>query len=255
MPQDHPLLVAQLTDTHLFANEHGEMFGVRTAQSLRAVLEEVKPLQPQPNLLLLTGDLSQDETLDSYIHLREVISSLDIPAYWLPGNHDTPSLMEQILETTPISPEKSLQVGNWNVLLLNSAVPECVYGKLSSESLAWLEEQLQQKSEQPTLVALHHPPVAIASTWMDEINLRNPEDLYVILDRHPQVKVVLFGHIHQEFDTYRNAIRYLGTPSTCVQFQPQSREFAIDELQPGFRLLTLYADGSHATTVKRIAYG
>ena len=87
---------------------------------------------------------------------------------------------------------------------------------------------------------------------MDKINLRNYDEFLAVCDRYPQIKLVIFGHIHQEFDTRRGNVRYLGSPSTCVQFQPQSKEFAIDkQAQPGFRLINLFADGTYNTEIIR----
>jgi Icc protein len=253
MTQTSPLLIAQLSDTHLFADEQQTLVGLPTARSLQAVLEQLQTLQPQPDLLLLTGDLSQDETKASYQQLHTLIAPLNIPTYWLPGNHDQIEIMQQVLDTPPLSTQKSFQQGGWNFILLNSAVPGCVYGQLSAEDLAGLEQQLQTLGDRPTLLALHHPPLPIASDWMDDINLHNAAALFAVLERHPQVKLVLFGHIHQEFDQLYQGVRYLGAPSTCVQFKPKSRSFAVDELKPGFRLLTLYADGTFTTDVKRVS--
>ena len=139
-------------------------------------------------------------------------------------------------------------------MLLSSWVPGKVYGKLSGRSLEWLEQQLQIIGDKPTAIALHHPPCAIASDWMDRIKLQNPEEFFAIIDRYPQVKLVLFGHIHQAFEQERRGVRYLGSPSTCVQFKPKSVEFAIDSTQPGFRLLTLNSDGSFETKIERVNY-
>ena len=118
-------------------------------------------------------------------------------------------------------------------------------------SLEWLEQQLQQVSE-PTLIALHHPPCSIASDWMDRIKLQNPEELLAIIDQYPQVKLVVFGHIHQAFEEERREVSYLGSPSTCVQFIPKSVEFAIAQAQPGFRLLRLHNDGTFETSIERV---
>lgn len=89
---------------------------------------------------------------------------------------------------------------------------------------------------------------------MDQISLRNPDHLFAVLDRYPQVKVVLFGHIHQEFALTRAGIEYLGCPSTCVQFKPSQPDFALDQQPPGFRLLTLHPDGQFDTAIKRVNY-
>jgi Icc protein len=252
MTPSSPFLVAQITDTHLFAGESQELLGLPTAKSLNAVLNCLQKLQPQPDLLLLTGDLSQDETVESYCRLYQSLLPLKIPVYWLPGNHDIPFLMDQVLNTAPISAEKTFQQGGWNFVLLNSAVLGRVEGKLSSQSLNWLEQQLQANPQRPTLLALHHPPFPIGSDWIDGINLQNSADLFAVLDRYPQVKLVLFGHIHQEFDHWRHSVRYLGTPSTCVQFKPNSANFALDQLKPGFRLLYLYPDGNYSTQIERV---
>lgn len=251
MNQMSRLIVAQITDTHLFATEKQQMLGVATDDSLQKVVARLSQIQPQPDILLLTGDLSQDETPQSYQRLKQIISPLEIPAYWIPGNHDDLPLMEQVLNQPPIFTDKSFTLGGWHFLLLSSWVAGKVYGKISQESLEWLEKQLQSIADKPTLIALHHPPCAIASKWMDEINLQNPEELYAIIDRYSQIKLVLFGHVHQAFENPRHGVQYLGSPSTCVQFKPQSVEFAIDSTQPGFRLLTLNSDGTFETQIER----
>lgn len=254
MTQAAPLLVAQVTDTHLFADDRQEMMGCRTACTLQAVLAQIEQLQPQPELLLLTGDLSQDETPASYQLLREQVTRLGIPAYWLPGNHDRFSLMQQHLSSPLVSAQTCFQRGGWKFLLLNSQMQGKVYGQLSPETLDWLEQQLQATDE-PTLVALHHPPLPIGSAWMDAIGLQNGPALLQMIERYPQIKLVIFGHIHQAFEQERDRVGYLGSPSSCVQFVPRRAELAIDSQQPGFRLIWLYADGSYTTEVRRIGSG
>ncbi len=201
--------------------------------------------------MLLTGDLSQDETSQSYDRVHNFLAPLNIPAYWIPGNHDNLQVMEQVLKESPIDATKSFHAGGWNFLLLSSLIPGCVYGEISGQSLEWLELQLQNPNF-PTLVAIHHPPCSINSDWMDDINLRNYEEFLAVCDRYPQIKLVIFGHIHQEFAMVRHGVDYLGCPSTCVQFQPQSKEFAIDkQAKPGFRLINLFADGTYNTEIVR----
>lgn len=152
-----------------------------------------------------------------------------------------------------ISSEKSFYFKDWHFLLLNSTVPGFVYGHISSEQLIWLDKQLSS-SKQQTLVALHHPPFNIDSDWLDSDGLRNPEELFAIIDCYPQVKLVIFGHIHQEFEFERRGVKYLGTPSTSIQFKPKSSKFSLDDKHPGFRLLNLYSNGTWETEIKRTVY-
>lgn len=249
------VIVAQITDTHLFADRAEKLYEISTADSFQSVLERLQQLDPKPDLLLLTGDLSQDMTPESYQNLCDWLEPLNIPAYWLPGNHDDPAAMERVLNGGSISAQKSFTRENWHFLLLNSAIPEREDGDLSPESLAWLEEELQQNRDRATVVALHHPPFAITPEWEDSM-LQNPADLFAILDRFPQVKLVLFGHIHQAFEYRREGVCYLGAPSTCKQFDeiPESGADFERVPQPGLRLLELSADGTWKTQVERTHY-
>ncbi len=247
--------VVQISDTHLFADASRELLGLRTVESLSAVIASIKALHSQPDLILLTGDLSQDETPYSYERLRDLITPLGIPAYWLPGNHDQQvPMLELLLQSATISGEKVFQHRGWNFILLNSAQPGRVEGHLPAAALQELEQTLQQMLAQPTLIALHHPPCPIGSAWMDQISLQESEAFCDLVERYPQVKLVLFGHIHQAFAARRRGVQYWGCPSTCVQFKPQQSNFTIDEQQPGYRLITLHADGTVETAVQRVQY-
>jgi Icc protein len=250
------ILIAQITDTHLFADRDRQLYDIPTAESLAAVLEALRQLDPQPDILLLTGDLSQDMTPESYQHLNAALQPLAIPTYWLPGNHDDVRVMERVLNTGCISAQKSVRVGSWQILLLDSTRFGCEEGYLSPECLTWLEQQLQQEGDTTSvLIALHHPPFAMSPAWENSM-LTHPEDLLAIVDRFPQIRCVLFGHIHQAFEKQRSAVYYLGTPSTCKQFGEgeQESETPTESSQPGFRLLELEDDGTWKTQVLRINY-
>ncbi|HYW19219.1 MAG TPA: 3',5'-cyclic-AMP phosphodiesterase [Nodularia sp. (in: cyanobacteria)] len=254
MKQVSPISIAQVTDTHLFASENHEMLGMPTIQSFQAVVERLKQLRSEVDLLLLTGDLSGDGKPDSYDNLQTLLNPLQIPAYWIPGNHDCAIAMEDILNMGMISRRKSFHRGGWNFILLDSSVPGCLHGYLCGKTLDWLESELKTLGDYPTLVALHHPPFPVNSAWLDSSTLQNPQEFFAVLDRHPQVRLVLFGHIHQEFQRQRRQVNYLSTPSTGLQFRSKSATLMIDQKYPGFRLLKLYPNGMWETAVERVPY-
>lgn len=248
------LLVAQITDIHLFAQRDNRLLGLQTLESFKAVLQQLQGLKRKPDVLLLTGDLSQDGSAESYSMLQTLLQPFNIPTYWVPGNHDEPEVMAQVLHQSPVSSQKSFHMGGWHFLLLSTYVAGCVHGHIPSENLAWLDQQLSQSKGEPTVIAFHHPPFLVGSDWMNEIGLINADELFEICDRHAHIKLVLFGHIHQEFSRRRNGVQYLGAPSTCIQFKPNSSKFCLDEAQPGLRLVTLYPDGEWKSSIQRIAY-
>ncbi len=254
MNSNSAFVAVQITDTHLFASESQQLKGTATAKSLQAVLDGVQQVQPKPDLLLLTGDLSQDETAESYQRLYDMVAKLQIPAYWIPGNHDCFPAMQPVLSKPPFYPQKSLQIGGWQFLLLPSQVRGWVGGHLSADTLAWLDRELQQCRDRPTLIALHHPPFLVNTNWVDGSTLENPEEFWQVIDKYPQVRLAIAGHIHQEFAAERQDVQYLATPSTCIQFTPFNDTFSIDSKQPGFRVFHLYPDGTWHTQVQRVAY-
>lgn len=254
MNQASSLSIAQITDTHLFADEKQDLLGLHTVQSFQVVVKRLHELRTNLDLLLVTGDLSQDGTSQSYSRLQSLLNPLNLPVYWLPGNHDCPDTMAKVLNQGWVRADKSFQRGGWNFILLNSRVPGRVHGHLSTQTLVWLELQLKRMDDKPTVIALHHPPFPVDSRWLDSSILRHPEALFAVCDRFPQVKLVLCGHIHQEFHRQRHGVDYLGTPSTSIQFEPHSHKFALDEEKPGFRLLQLYPDGSWTTQIERVDY-
>jgi Icc protein len=94
---------------------------------------------------------------------------------------------------------------------------------------------------------LHHHPVPISSEWLDQHIVRDQQQFFNVIDNYPQVRGIIWGHIHQAFEVQRNGKRLLGTPSTCTQFAPHSTHFTVDTRPPAYRSLSLYPDGKIAT--------
>ncbi|WP_448106113.1 3',5'-cyclic-AMP phosphodiesterase [Pseudomonas azerbaijanoccidentalis] len=246
-----PALLVQLSDSHLFAEAGGTLLGMNTRDSLQKVIELVQAQQPQIDLILATGDLSQDGTLESYQQFRDLTRQLDAPARWIPGNHDEPQIMAVAAVQSALL-EPVVDIGNWRVTLLDSAVPGSVPGYLQDEQLQLLARSLSEAPERHHLVCLHHHPVSIGCSWMEPIGLRNPEAFFEVLDRFSQVRAVLWGHVHQEIDQLRNGVRLIASPSTCIQFEPGSEDFKVGEQAPGYRWLRLMPDGLLETGVERV---
>jgi Icc protein len=246
-----PALLVQISDSHLFAEAHGTLLGMNTRDSLQKVLEMVRAQQPRIDLVLATGDLSQDGSLESYQAFRDLTRQLDAPARWIPGNHDEPQIMAEAAVQSALL-EPVVDIGNWRVTLLDSAVPGSVPGYLQDEQLQLLARSLSEAPQRHHLVCLHHHPVSIGCAWMEPIGLRNPDAFFEVLDRFPQVRAVLWGHVHQEIDQLRDKVRLIASPSTCIQFEPGSEDFTVGEQAPGYRWLRLMPDGQLQTGVERV---
>ena len=243
--------ILQITDTHLFADRGGRLKGVDVDAGLRSVLAEASRRHPHAEAVLLTGDLVQEETAPSYQRLAGYMAGLGMPTYCLPGNHEDKALLARACEDGALRCESRVFIGGWQILLLDSAQPPAPGGWLAREELERAERSLAEHPDVPALMALHHPPLSVNSPWMDTMQVANGGQLLALVDRHPQVAAVVFGHIHQAFETVRNGVRFLGSPSTCVQFLPGAAASAVDHRPPGYRWLELAPDGGLDTGVGR----
>ena len=162
------VLLVQLSDSHLFAEADGSLLGMNTRQSLQKVIELVLGQQPRIDLMLATGDISQDGTLESYQQFREMTAQIDAPARWIPGNHDEPMIMAEAAVQSALL-ESVVDLGNWRVTMLDSAVPGSVPGYLQDDQLQLLARSLSEAPERHHLVCFHHHPVSIGCAWMEPI--------------------------------------------------------------------------------------
>jgi Icc protein len=260
--------VLQLSDPHLLADPSGRCRGVEALAHLRhGWRQALSQLEGQrPDLLLISGDLCQDETHAGYVRLREFLEAevlpAGIPVALLPGNHDHPTLLRAVLGRRALIAPAVVALGPWQLLLLSSHRPGAVAGWIEPAQLAWLAAQLAGGSDRspagPVLVALHHPPVTIgARSELDRIALQRPDQLLAPLLASPRVRGIVFGHIHQHWQgcLARPAgdppLRLWGCPSTLVPFTAVQPCPLGHPDWPGGRLLRLETGGEISTRLLR----
>lgn len=242
--------IVQLTDSHLRRDSDGKLLGMNTRDSLAAVLASVQTHHPRPDLIIASGDIAQDGSAQAYQHFAESLRTFDCPAYWFAGNHDSAKNL-QLVAGEASALRRAEIFGPWLLVFMNSAVSGQVHGVIGVDDLQWLNQTLSRHSDKHVLISFHHHPVDIGSAWLDNIGLKNRDALWHEIRQFTQVKAILIGHVHQLFDQVVDGVRVLATPSTCIQFLPKSKAFAIDSLSPGYRWLELGDDGAIDTGVIR----
>lgn len=242
----------QISDCHLGPLTSESLLGLNTDQSLHDVLELIAEKEASFDNLVCTGDIASAGHEVCYRRFLDIIHQyFSVPFAWLPGNHDCAEIMAAI--DLPKPPEaRTILLGNWLIVLMNSVVPHKVYGNFAQTELDFLEQTLAANPGKHTMVMFHHQPVPVGSAWIDQYIIRNADALFAITDRHTQIKALVWGHVHQDFRGQRNGVELVATPATCVQFKPLCDEFTVDTLMPGYRWFELSDDGSFATGVERV---
>jgi Icc protein len=251
--------VLQLSDPHLLADPGGLCRGRPALACLQHGWQQaLAQLGQPPDLLLISGDLCQDESWGGYIQLRQLLERWELPVALLPGNHDHGALLRAALGRQAWIAPARVPLAGWSLLLLSSHRPGAVAGWLDPAQLAWLRQQLAT-ADQPLLVALHHPPLAIGSPELDRIALQRPQELLDLLRASPWVRGVVFGHVHQHWQgellrpSPGPSLLLWGCPSTLAAF-PAAQPCPLGRNNwPGGRCLELAADGGITTRLLRWA--
>jgi len=255
-PTTDPIHLIHITDTHLFASAKSTLLKMNTMVSLNRVIDCISENEQGIDHVLATGDISQDGSAKSYEHFIHAVKKLGMPFSWLPGNHDNTSVMEE-MTTDCGAGEKQIQLGSWQIIMLNTTVTDQVHGYLAEQELAMLASVLTAAEQNPAishcLICLHHNPLPGSAEWMHDIGLRNSDALFSIIRQSDLVRGLVYGHIHQDLDQLHENIRCICTPSTCIQFKPHASNFELDENSPGYRSLRLFADGRIESKVLRIS--
>ena len=251
--QTQPLNILQITDLHILKKPGDTLLGIDTEHYFNAVMQRALATIADIDLILVTGDLTQDPNPASYQRILQKLQETEIPVICLPGNHDDFGMMLKILDSDNVSCKKRTILGNWQIICLNSQISGEQGGYIDSNEMTFIQQCLTNRPELYTCIALHHHCLPINSTWMDTMKIENGEEFLQCLENRPQVKLIINGHIHQVFSSIKNNIKIYGTPSTCFQFKPLSRDFELDPSCPGYRDIKLYPNGDIESEVRRLS--
>jgi len=244
--------LVQISDTHLYSNPSQTLLKLNTQQSFEAVVDLLKSDLKKPDIIILTGDMSQDNSEHAYERVVKALDKFPCPIYWVPGNHDDPELLQAVFSRSKFREDKAILLGDWLLVLLNSHYPKHVAGLVGRSELSRLDHYLGQHSDKHAALFLHHPPVPVGSAWLDQSRLTNSEDLFNITDKHSNVCGIFSGHAHQDYQTHRQGVPILTAPSTCIQFLSHSQQFSLDTVAPGYRWIELLPEGKFKTGVARV---
>jgi Icc protein len=200
------LLMAQLSDPHVGTGPAFLGGRMDTEHALRQAVAHVAAMEPAPDLVLLTGDLTEHGSAAEYAVVADALALLSMPVYAVPGNHDDPKVARDALSRCmPVAPDAPHGVccyhrhhGGLHLVALDTVVPRQSHGALEADQLAWLARTLDACRDEPVLIFMHHPPLPTGIEAMDACSLLTGGDaLAALVRQHGAVQGVLCGHLHR----------------------------------------------------------
>ena len=271
------ITLIQLSDCHLLKDKDKAGYaGIAPYHSLALVLQNAvspyikrstddgnvsQPLRDNEHkvIMLVTGDISGDNSLESYQHFTALmhyhLANADIEWYVLAGNHDNNPHFEAVLGERMLKSAKPIVCQRWHIHGLDTRSSNDNYtaaGELKSEDVRSFEKALVSAPGNNHIVALHHH-VLPSNSWMDKHYLDNASKVVALSEQYSQIKALIHGHVHSPLrhTIGSNNTPAYGSPSTCWQWKMQA-EFGVSDEAPGYQVIELCDDGAVNVTVKRV---
>jgi len=182
--------IAQLSDSHITTGP----LGAGPAAGLQLALARVLALDPRPDCVVITGDLTDHGRPDEYAALREIIGDFPLPLHLMTGNHDDRAAL---LDAFGGAAYYSVEYPDFTMVALDSLIPGSPAGRLGPVQLAWLDDVLSRRPGVPALLGLHHPPMPVGIRFLDGMRLLDGDALREVVAAHPHVVRVMAGHVHR----------------------------------------------------------
>ena len=224
----------QLSDLHVVEDGTRASGVLDTRSLLTAAIDRLLTMRAALDPLdavLVSGDISDDGSAESYAFARVALDRLGLPLHVVPGNHDARAPMRDAFADLdgfpPSGPiDWALEIAGTLVVGLDTLVEGQGGGRLRAESLTLLRTALDRTTSGSVVVMLHHPPIRTGIRFMDAIGLENAEALEAVLAETTRDIMLIAGHVHGVHHGRIGRHRVATAPSTCSAFALDRREGA-----------------------------
>ena len=208
--------------------------------------------------MLVSGDLAENAAHAEYEQALELLAPLRAPIFVLPGNHDDRAALRRHFAVPGVDGEPvqyAADLGPLRLVVIDTTRPGEDPGTLDEERLAWLDAELAAAPGAPTVLAMHHPPLRTGMPALDDMGLPDEDRraLGAVVERHPQVRRIVAGHMHRLIAAELAGRAVLAVPSTYMQarFDLLSEELKLAPDPAGFALHVL-RDGELISHVQSV---
>lgn len=242
--------IIQITDTHLFADDTALMFGVPCNVTFNQTIKHIVENDfKNTDYIFLTGDISQDKSEKSYRIIAESLSALNIPVYWIPGNHDDSALAETVFsQYSNFKRQTHLSTTHWHFIFLDSTVENSNSGFLSQTELNLLKYELNRApNDKKISIVMHHHPIPTQTPLIDKYILEDRADFFNIISGY-FVSLIICGHVHGDYKINSDNITLEASPSTCMQWKKGAVDLQTND-HIGYKIYQFEKTGYQANAV------
>lgn len=252
-------LARVLSDVQKYVGNSADIKNQKLHDAAGGIEQEAKQNKHQKIIVLVTGDISGDNSAESYqlfaSLMHQCIERANIEWFVLAGNHDNNPYFEKYVGNRHLKSSKPISLSNWQIHGLDTRATDDKYtaaGEVKENELKAIKQSLEKSAQIHHLIALHHH-ILPSNSWMDKHFLSNAQRVVTLTEEHPQIKALIHGHVHSPLRQKigANNTPSYGSPSTCWQWEMQS-EFGVSNEASGYQVVNLMDDGSVDVVVNRV---
>jgi 3',5'-cyclic-AMP phosphodiesterase len=219
------MLIAHVSDCHVVPEPKYCYGMIDTRHWLAQSIARLNAMSPRPDLVVISGDLVDEPSNDAYATLTALLESMTLPFIVIPGNHDDRALLTRHFPDHAYLPDAgdkahfSIDLGPITLIAFDAVVPGKEWAFVSEADLDWLASKLAGVAGRPTMLVMHHPPIATGIAFMDALQPPLHPGFEALIARHAQVKLIACGHVHRVVDGMLGHARVAVAGSTAHQFR------------------------------------
>lgn len=208
------LKIIHISDPHIMADPMKQLQGVKTTDTLRRVVKAIQ--EESADLILCTGDISEDGSIESYERFKSLIQPLKMPLKLLHGNHDHFQNLSTVLKSHYVDNMMPFPDINCTFVYMDTVVPGEIHGWVSDAELTRVSKLCENLTSQKIYLLSHHPLVKTGTGLIDQYMTQNSAE---VLQKLSMIDYHLFGHVHHQYDLHVGQTRFIAAPSTAMQFK------------------------------------
>ena len=217
------MLIAQISDLHVAARGSDDDKRFATADHLSRAVTHINGLDPQPDLLIASGDLVAHGSVEEYELLSELLGPLRTPVYLMCGNHDDRAHLRREFGDHAYLFEGGefisyvLDMGPFRIVALDTQLAGKARGQVCAQRAEWLDRTLSSAPEKPVILFMHHPPLRTGIDHMDRSRIEDARALAEVVARHRSIQRIACGHVHRSIQFAWCGIPVSVAPSAAYQ--------------------------------------
>ncbi len=223
------LVIAQITDFHLRVD--GKLYNgdIDTKDKLETCIRHLNRLDPQPDLVLATGDLADEPDEDTYSAMREIFERLKMPIYVIPGNHDDRNMVRRAFSSLGYLPANgpflhyTIEDYPLRMIGLDTLEKDGEGAEMCADRLHWLDDRLSEQPDRPTFIFMHHQPIMTRMGYIEKNAFPGAAEMGILIRRHQHVEWITCGHLHRPIQ-----LRWGGTTVSIAPSSAFQRTLTLD---------------------------